>query len=319
MEINGIRVDVDIEQYLAGHQLSGIRARGEWVQACCPFHDDRHPSFAVNVEHGGYSCLACGAKGSFPALVQKLDGFDTTYDAAQWLIANHGHYVVREEPLVVRFADDEPTTDWVIPDTLLAQYRYRHPYLTERSIPEKWQRLFEVGYSKRDSAITLPWRDERGRLLTIKFRSVRDKSFWYAPSVPSGVKAQTLYGLDRVLKWNQRIVAITEAEIDCISVWSAEIIGAVALGGNHMSSEQAAKLVRTLPEDTEIVIFTDADSGGDAAANSIVDALVGRFTVSRVDWALVRHPAKDANDLTPDEIRDLVDKRNPVGLSVAID
>jgi DNA primase len=29
----------------------------------CPFHDDARPSLRVNVETGGYRCMACGTKG----------------------------------------------------------------------------------------------------------------------------------------------------------------------------------------------------------------------------------------------------------------
>lgn len=35
-----------------------------WNMAKCPFHDDKHASFSVNGEHGGFICHACGVKGS---------------------------------------------------------------------------------------------------------------------------------------------------------------------------------------------------------------------------------------------------------------
>ena len=30
---------------------------------CCPFHAERHPSFAMHAETGAYRCLACGEGG----------------------------------------------------------------------------------------------------------------------------------------------------------------------------------------------------------------------------------------------------------------
>jgi DNA primase len=36
---------------------------GRWRSAVCPFHDDARPSLRVNVETGGYRCMACGTKG----------------------------------------------------------------------------------------------------------------------------------------------------------------------------------------------------------------------------------------------------------------
>jgi DNA primase len=37
--------------------------RGQWRSAVCPFHEDKRPSLRVNIETGGYRCMACGAKG----------------------------------------------------------------------------------------------------------------------------------------------------------------------------------------------------------------------------------------------------------------
>ena len=34
-----------------------------WQTVRCPFHDDKHASLSVNLEHGGFRCHACGAKG----------------------------------------------------------------------------------------------------------------------------------------------------------------------------------------------------------------------------------------------------------------
>jgi DNA primase len=34
-----------------------------WILALCPFHDDRNPSLALNVQSGGFNCFGCGAKG----------------------------------------------------------------------------------------------------------------------------------------------------------------------------------------------------------------------------------------------------------------
>ena len=38
------------------------RAGREW-KACCPFHDEKTPSFTVNDEKGFYHCFGCGAHG----------------------------------------------------------------------------------------------------------------------------------------------------------------------------------------------------------------------------------------------------------------
>ena len=42
-----------------------LLGRGEWKSACCPFHDDKNPSFQLNVDSGKFKCLStsCGASG----------------------------------------------------------------------------------------------------------------------------------------------------------------------------------------------------------------------------------------------------------------
>src|SRR5688572_5869728 len=39
-----------------------IRAGREW-KACCPFHNEKTPSFTINDEKGFYHCFGCGAHG----------------------------------------------------------------------------------------------------------------------------------------------------------------------------------------------------------------------------------------------------------------
>lgn len=48
-----------------------------WAHGCCPFHDDHNPSFAMNLDSGGYKCLSsiCGVSGgSIVSFVCALHG-----------------------------------------------------------------------------------------------------------------------------------------------------------------------------------------------------------------------------------------------------
>ena len=54
-------------------------------KACCPFHNDRHPSLKLNEEY--FFCFGCGAKGDVIDFVARL--FDlSSYEAAQKLTAD---------------------------------------------------------------------------------------------------------------------------------------------------------------------------------------------------------------------------------------
>ena len=55
--------------------------------ACCPFHNDRHPSLKLNEDY--FFCFGCGAKGDVIDLVARL--FDlSSYEAAQKLASDFG-------------------------------------------------------------------------------------------------------------------------------------------------------------------------------------------------------------------------------------
>jgi hypothetical protein len=57
--------------------LKRIRQRGQEISACCPFHDDRTPSFSINVETGQWFCHAGCGSGNGTTLLARLTNIDT--------------------------------------------------------------------------------------------------------------------------------------------------------------------------------------------------------------------------------------------------
>lgn len=55
--------------------------------ACCPFHNDRHPSLKLNEEY--FFCFGCGAKGDVIDFVARLYNL-SNYEAAQRLASDFG-------------------------------------------------------------------------------------------------------------------------------------------------------------------------------------------------------------------------------------
>ena len=56
----------------------GVQVGRNWM-ACCPFHDDKHPSMKINQN---YYCFACGAKGDAVNYVAVLFGL-SQFEAAK--------------------------------------------------------------------------------------------------------------------------------------------------------------------------------------------------------------------------------------------
>ena len=50
--------------------------KGNTHWACCPFHHERTPSFAVNEAEGFYHCFGCGVSGDVVKFVQEIESTD---------------------------------------------------------------------------------------------------------------------------------------------------------------------------------------------------------------------------------------------------
>ena len=72
------------------------RAGREW-KACCPFHNEKTPSFTVSDEKGFYHCFGCGAHGDVIRWMTDQRGFGFM-DAVKELAAEAGMEVPRPDP-----------------------------------------------------------------------------------------------------------------------------------------------------------------------------------------------------------------------------
>ena len=73
-----------------------IRAGREW-KACCPFHNEKTPSFTVNDDKGFYHCFGCGAHGDAIRFLTDHRGMPFM-DAVKELAAKAGMDVPAPDP-----------------------------------------------------------------------------------------------------------------------------------------------------------------------------------------------------------------------------
>src|SRR3982750_723230 len=73
-----------------------IRAGREW-KACCPFHNEKTPSFTVNDDKGFYHCFGCGAHGDAIRFLTDQRGMQFM-DAVKELAAKAGLEVPAPDP-----------------------------------------------------------------------------------------------------------------------------------------------------------------------------------------------------------------------------
>jgi DNA primase len=73
---------------VVGRRVKLTRA-GREMKGCCPFHNEKTPSFYVNEDKGFYHCFGCGAHGDAIGFVMAQDGL-TFMDAVKSLAAEAG-------------------------------------------------------------------------------------------------------------------------------------------------------------------------------------------------------------------------------------
>lgn len=62
----------------------GVRAK-----TCCPFHNERTPSFFINLLDGRFHCFGCGVTGAALDIVMAKEGLSQS-EAADWLVKRYG-------------------------------------------------------------------------------------------------------------------------------------------------------------------------------------------------------------------------------------
>ncbi|MCW8126857.1 DNA primase [Microbulbifer halophilus] len=73
-----------------------LRKTGKNYSACCPFHDEKTPSFTVSPDKQFYYCFGCGANGTAIGFLMEYDRLDFP-EAVEKLAASQGLEVPREQ------------------------------------------------------------------------------------------------------------------------------------------------------------------------------------------------------------------------------
>ncbi len=73
-----------------------LKKAGRNYQACCPFHNEKTPSFSVSQEKQFYYCFGCGAKGNVISFLMEYDRLEFV-EAIEDLAKQYGLEVPREK------------------------------------------------------------------------------------------------------------------------------------------------------------------------------------------------------------------------------
>lgn len=307
----GVDVEEELEPYL--DEFKGVRVRGNKLQACSPFRSEEHPSFAVNLETGVF--IDSGGsdefwrKGNFTKLLSFLQGV-TYEEAEEYLLSKYKTILDDLDNFTLSIQLERPTAYFTVSEDALKPFMFRHPYLGRRGITEKVQRAFKIGYDVAGDAVVFVWHDKDGKPINLKFRSVKDKRFWYMEG-GQPIK-QHIYGLHFIYKLNRKTAVVTESETDALYLWSLGI-PAIALGSASLSTRQE-ELLLSSPIETLILAF-DKDNAGNRARDNVTKRLLGKLQLKGLTIAV---GCKDVNDMTPEQVKTAVDNVTEISLRLSL-
>ena len=134
-----------------------LEQKGRRFWACCPFHNEKTPSFTINAEDGIYYCFGCKESGDVIKFIEKMENIDF-YDAVKFLADKAGMQVPDLRPT------EEITKKQKLKERLLSalDYAYKHyeenlyskdakvaqDYIKLRRFTRRELEDFKIGYSK---------------------------------------------------------------------------------------------------------------------------------------------------------------------------
>lgn len=293
---------LDLDAIREAHPLPAVvgawvklqRAGQEW-KACCPFHDDRSPSFTIYADGRRFQCFGCGAGGDlFDAL--KLRFGVTIRQAAEML--GKGQFPKIALPPRPAHDEDRNTSieaERIWRDSVPARGTAAESYLHTRGltipIPDAL-RFARLRYGKRGPehpvmVALISGRDGSpiGIQRTYLNAAGTGKAAVPKPKLSLG---HVRGGAVRLGHGSINGLMLTEGVEDALSLMQMEGRSAWAAAGAGM-----LPFMRLPPAVQSIVIGADADDAGRDAAKKAMEAFTAQGREVRIIYPL--SPAKDFN------------------------
>ena len=269
----------------------------------CPCHKDgfeRRPSCTVaistetDLEPGFAHCFTCGYSAPLTQLICDVFNEDDISFGEEWLKERYGTTLVSSVEYLPEITLERKSEEKTFLDeSILVDYDYYHPYMWYRKLSQEVVDMFRVGYDKTRDAITFPVYDEKHRLVMVTARSVNTKMFF----IPAEVE-KPVYLLYHLLENNIKTAYVCESQINTLYMWS---LGYPAIGLFGTGSDTQYKILRKSGIRNFITLF-DGDEAGQKGAYRFRKNMPKDCFITNINL-----PAgKDVNDLSPEEIKQLL-------------
>ena len=172
-----------------------LKKAGKNYQACCPFHNEKSPSFSVSPDKQFYYCFGCGAKGNAISFLMEYDKLEFV-EAIEDLAARHHLDIPTEDGKALTkpaFSKAEIASDHDLMENVSRFFRHqlKHhangqkviEYIKSRGLSAQTAQLYGIGYapSEWDGALKTFGTNEQTKqqLLDLKVTTSNDSGRVY--------------------------------------------------------------------------------------------------------------------------------------------
>lgn len=294
--------------------------------AYCPFHGNTDtPALAVDKGKALWYCFnpSCMESGELEDLLRKLKGlnpFQSTRLIAKYKNSDNSKVSDRLREILAKPEDfvkfPQATLDRMYEDFKGSE---GEEYLRSRNFTDETLDFFRAGYSAKKNMVIIPMHDPKGMPIGLIGRtpSHTDKSFKNSVNLP---KSKTAWNFHRA-KTNGETVIICEASYDAMRIHQAGYPNVIALLGGHVTSYHLDQINKHF---SKVVVMTDYDKKqyrpncracnyetctGHRPGRDLGRMIAEKLPNKKVMWGayddtcVFPHGAKDASDMTDDEIR----------------
>lgn len=276
---------IDLLEYARSQGYEFIYKSGIWW-CSCPRHTDKTPSLGIREsDHTRYHCYSCGSGDDAIQFFRDIEGLSFEQAVKKACHVAHADPNSLKTSPVLTFLKKcsvkkkAVVTHDEIDDGILRDYQYGDiPQWRDEGIPQEVLDLFEVGLDKKNNRICYPIRDETGKLINIKSRTLypnyKDlRIAKYMNRFPIGTLSY-FEGLNVTLPEVEKSGEIILFEsiksvMKCYG-WGIKNTAAV---GNHGLTEEQMRLILKLGVDVTIAYDKDVRVLNDPALSKILRKL----------------------------------------------
>lgn len=273
-----------------------LQKKGEKWWGCCPLHNERTPSFEIQRKNGTevFHCHGCNEGGDILTFIEKVEKLDTTkaIERLKQLAGVSGtnkEYIEKAEQVEQVFSNPFgnknkttiPLSRWKVVEESLQKSAEALDWLTKiRGITAETAKSIHLGYDNKGHVL-FP-RIYGDSILAVKYRSIKDKSFFYAKDMD----ARTLFNIETVNPLEP--VFLTEGELDAAIL---EQCGYCAVSTPSAGVKLLPDAKKMLKQADCIYLAGDNDNG---VGNAYMKQLAREFGENT--YILTWPNAKDANE-----------------------